>query len=86
MKTASTPRDASARAVSSAVSPAPTTSTVRSSRSPSVRWASSTATWGTESARSDSAVSERARLPAASAPRKSLFSTGPVASSTSASS
>ena len=43
-----TPRATSARATSSAVSPAPTTSTRRSARSPSVRRASSTATEGIE--------------------------------------
>ena len=58
MKIASTPLAASARAVSSAVSPAPTTSTRRSSSSPSVRWASSTATEGIDSERSEIPVSD----------------------------
>ena len=86
MKIASTPLAASALAVSSAVSPAPTTSTRRSSSSPRVRWASSTATEGIDIERSEIPVSERARLPAASAARKSRLRIGPVAPSTSASS
>ena len=57
-----------------------------SARSPRLRWASSTATEGIETPFSPTAVSVRARLPAASAPRKRRLRIGPVAPSTRASS
>ena len=53
---------------------------------PSVRWASSTATEEIDIALWPIWVSERARPPALSAPRKRRLRTGPVAPSTSASS
>ena len=79
-----TPWVCSARAVSSAVSPAPMISTWRAARSPSASRAASTATEATEARPAEIAVSVRTRLPVASAARKSLLVSGPVAFAASA--
>ena len=68
-----TPCSASARAVSSAVSPAPMISTWRLASSPSALRAASTATDATLAPPAPIAVSVRTRLPVASAARNSLF-------------
>ena len=81
-----TPSVCSARAVSSAVSPAPMISTWRSLRSPIASRAASTATEATEPRPAEIAVSVRTRLPVASAARKSLLASGPVAFADSAAS
>ena len=73
-----TPCSDSARAVSSAVSPAPMISTWRLARSPSAVRAASTATEATLAPPAPIAVSVRTRLPVASAARNSLLVSGPV--------
>ena len=78
------PRSASGRAVSSAVSPEPSTSTPRPSRSPSTWRASSTATEDSDDGPLASAVSVRTRLPVASAAPKSRLVSGPVVPASSA--
>ncbi len=81
-----TPWSCSARAVSSAVSPAPISSTCRSVRSPSASCAASTATEATLARPAEIAVSVRTRLPVASAARNSLLVIGPVVRAASAAS
>ena len=81
-----TPRSASALAVSSLVSPAPTTSTLRSGRWPTTCAASATATEDTEACPAPISVSERTRLPVRSAAEKSRFVSGPVVPAASAAS
>ena len=73
-----TPCSCSARAVPSAVSPAPMISTWRLPRSPSASRAASTATEATLARPTEMAVSVRTRLPVARAARKSLLVSGPV--------
>ena len=86
MNTVCTPRSASARAVSSAISPVPRTTTRRSHSAPIVSCARSTATEGTLTRRWESAVSERTRLPVASAAPNMRLVNGPVMPASSASS
>ena len=81
-----TPWSCRARAVSSAVSPAPISSTWRSVRSPSASCAASTATDATLARPDEIAVSVRTRLPVASAARNSLLVIGPVVRAVSAAS
>ena len=81
-----TPCSESARAVSSAVSPAPMISTWRLASSPSAPRAASTATEATLAPPAPIAVSVRTRLPVASAARNSLFVSGPVVRAASAAS
>ena len=81
-----TPCSVSARAVSSAVSPAPMISTWRLASSPSALRAASTATEATLAPPAPIAVSVRTRLPVASAARNSLFVSGPVVRAASAAS
>ena len=73
------PWSASARAVSSLVSPAPRITTWRASRSPSTLCARSTATEGTLTRLAPIAVSVRTRLPARSAAANRRLVSGPVA-------
>ena len=86
MKIVRTPSAASARAVSSLVSPAPMTTTLRSARSPTTLRARLTATVETLVRSAPIAVSERTRLPASSAARNRRFVIGPVVPTRSASS
>ena len=72
------PCSASARAVSSLVSPAPRITTWRSARPPSTLSARSTATEGTLARPVPMAVSERTRLPVVSAAANSRLDSGPV--------
>ena len=81
-----TPCSVSARAVSSAVSPAPMISTWRPARPSSAARATSTATEATLPPPAPTAVSLRTRLPVASAARNSLLVSGPVVRAASASS
>ena len=81
-----TPWSDSARAVSSAVSPAPMIRTWRDASSPSAPRAASTATEATDAPPAPIAVSVRTRLPVASAARNSLFVSGPVVCAASAAS
>ena len=72
------PCSCSARAVSSLVSPAPSTTTWRSSRPPSTLSARSTATDGMLTRVEPIPVSVRTRLPAVSAAANRRFESGPV--------
>ena len=73
------PWSASALAVSSLVSPAPSTTTWRCARSPITLSARSTATEGTLTRLAPISVSERTRLPVVSAAANRRFEKGPVA-------
>ena len=72
------PWSASARAVSSLVSPAPRITTWRSARPPSTLSARSTATEGTLTRLEPIPVSERTRLPVVSAAANRRLDSGPV--------
>ena len=73
-----TPLEASATAVPSPTSPAPTTTTFEPASDPSRSSAISTAAWETEAVPRPIPVSDRARLPTSSARRKSRFSAARV--------
>jgi hypothetical protein len=86
MNVGSTPRWASACAHWSPISPVPRITTRRPDRSPMPSCAASTATQGTDPAPVDTAVSERTRLPVASAAPNMRLDSGPVVPAPSAAS